>query len=80
MFRVFTTNEFDKDIAKLNHREQLMIKKILNQLKEQGGDVGKPLAGLRFFREKKFDEIFYWMLYDGKIGWLYTREIKERIK
>ena len=24
-------------------------------LKEQGGDIGKPLSGLSFFREKKFD-------------------------
>ncbi len=55
MFRVFTTDEFDKDLAKLDTSEQVRVKKILGQLQQQGANVGKPLSGLSFFREKKFD-------------------------
>ena len=55
MFRIFTTHEFDKDFEKLDNSEQIRIRKIISQLKEQGELVGKPLAGLSFFREKKFN-------------------------
>lgn len=64
MFRIFTTKEFDKDFSKLNPKEQVRVNKILKQLKEQGGDVGKSLSGLSFFREKKFDgRRLYYLVY-----------------
>ncbi len=63
-FKVFTTQEFDKDIILLEKAEQERIEKILKQLKEQGGDVGKPLSGLTFFREKKFEgKRLYFLVY-----------------
>jgi len=55
MFRLFTTEEFDQDYAKLDNSDKLRVDKILKQLKEKGDNVGKYLAGLSFFREKKFD-------------------------
>ena len=64
MFRVLTTQEFDKDFSKLSSQEQDRVKKILMQLKEQGEDTGKPLSGLSFFREKKFDgKRLYYIVY-----------------
>jgi mRNA-degrading endonuclease RelE of RelBE toxin-antitoxin system len=53
MFRVFTTKEFDNDFNHLDESDKKRVSKIMNQLKEQGGDVGKPL-GRDYFREKKF--------------------------
>ncbi len=64
MFRIFTTDEFDKDCSKLSSQEQVRVGKILRQLKEQGEDIGKPLSGLSFFREKKFDgKRLYYLVY-----------------
>lgn len=64
MFRIFTTEEFDKDFSKLSSQEQVRINKILKQLKERGEDIGKHLSGLSFFREKKFDsKRLYYLVY-----------------
>ena len=64
MFRIFTTEEFDKDFKGLDRSEQIKVKKILKQLKEQGDLVGKPLSGLSFFREKKFNgKRLYYLVY-----------------
>ena len=65
MFRIFTTEEFGKDFSKLSSQEQVRVNKILKQLKEQGGDIGKPLSGLSFFKEKKFDgKRLYYLVYN----------------
>ncbi len=64
MLRIFTTDEFEKDFRKLSPQEQARVSKILKQLKEQGEDIGKPLSGLSFFREKKFDgKRLYYLVY-----------------
>lgn len=64
MFRIFTTEEFDKDFSKLGSQERVRVNKILRQLKEQGEGTGKPLSGLSFFREKKFDgKRLYYLVY-----------------
>ena len=64
MFRILTTEEFGKDFSKLSSQEQERVNKILRQLKEQGGDIGKPLSGLSFFREKKFNgKRLYYLVY-----------------
>jgi len=64
MFRILTTQEFDKDFRKLSSQEQERVNKILKQLKEKGGDTGNPLSGLSFFREKKFDgKRLYYLVY-----------------
>lgn len=64
-FRVFKTAEFDEDYSRLDKSEQGRVDKILNQLVEQGGRVGKPLGGLSFFREKKFGgKRLYYLVYE----------------
>src|SRR3989344_5530206 len=55
MFRVFTTTQFDEDLEDLDNSEQIRVRKIRDQLREKGKDVGKPLSGVDIFREKKFD-------------------------
>lgn len=68
MYRIFTTEEFNKDFSKLDKPEKIRIQKILKQLKEQGEDVGKPLSGLSFFREKKFDgKRLYYLVYKNML-------------
>ncbi len=64
MFRIFTTDEFDRDYRKLDSSEQERVKKILRQLKERGDSVGKPLVGLSIFKEKKFNgKRIYFLVY-----------------
>ncbi len=66
MYRVFTTEEFDKDFNKLDNSEQIRIHKTIAQLKEQGGSVGKPLSGLSFFKEKKLNgKRIYYLFYEN---------------
>jgi len=65
-YRIFKTEEFDKDYAKLDKSEQKRVDRILGQLLEKGSDVGKPLAGLSFFREKKFNgKRLYYLVYSN---------------
>lgn len=64
-FLLFIPEPVQKDIEKLDKSEQLRVEKILKQLHEKGGEVGKPLAGLSFLREKKFDgRRLYYLVYD----------------
>ena len=64
MYKIIVTQEFEKDLAKLDNSEKNIIQKILKQIKEQGDCVGKPLAGLSFFREKKFGgKRLYYLIY-----------------
>ena len=51
MFKVLTTEEFDKDFNKLDKSIKQQIEKEIDQLKKDPY-VGKPL-GYKFFREKK---------------------------
>jgi len=45
-------------------QNKIELKKILKQLKEQGDVVGKPLSGLSFFKEKKFNgKRLYYLVY-----------------
>ena len=63
MFRIFTTEEFDKDYKKLDTSIQRMIDNEIMQL-ETNPYVGKPL-GYKFFREKKVKNYrFYYLIYD----------------
>lgn len=65
-YRVFKTEEFDRDYGKLDRSEQMRVDKIMSQLLERGGEVGKPLSGLSFFREKKFDgKRLYYLVYSN---------------
>ncbi|MEK6941521.1 MAG: hypothetical protein AABW85_01550 [archaeon] len=64
MFRIFKTLEFDSDYGKLDGSEQKRVDKILTQISLRGDEVGKPLSGLPFFREKKFDgKRLYFLVY-----------------
>lgn len=63
MFRIFTTEEFDKDYQKLDSSIQRMIDNEIKQL-EADPYVGNPL-GYKFFREKKVKNYrFYYLIYD----------------
>ncbi|MCR4335331.1 MAG: hypothetical protein NUV57_02220 [archaeon] len=64
-FKVFKTNEFDKQFERLSSEEKIQVNKILLQLYEKGDLVGKPLSGLSFFREKKFGgKRLYYLVYE----------------
>ena len=62
MFRIFTTEEFNKNFEKLDASMQRMIDSEIKQL-ETNPYVGKPL-GYKFFREKKAKNYrFYYLIY-----------------
>ena len=64
MFRIFKTEEFDTNYDKLDNSEQKRLNKIRGQLSKNGDTIGKPLAGLKFFREKKFNgKRVYYLVY-----------------
>ena len=66
IYRVFKTREFDSDFEKLEKPEKERVLKFLAQLSEKGGSVGKPLSGLPFFREKKFEgNRLYYLIYEN---------------
>ncbi len=63
MFRVFTTKEFDDNFRKLDESSKKAVRKIMGQLREQGGDIGKPLQ-VPYFREKRVeDKRVYFLIY-----------------
>lgn len=63
MFRIFATEEFEKDYRRLDTSEQIRITKIIEQLRQQGDAVGKPF-GASIFKEKKFDgKRVYFLVY-----------------
>ncbi|MCH7902245.1 hypothetical protein IIC68_00675 [archaeon] len=65
-FRVFKTREFDAQFEGLSSEEKIRVNKILLQLYEKGDLVGKLLAGLDFFREKKFGgKRLYYLVYEN---------------
>jgi putative component of toxin-antitoxin plasmid stabilization module len=65
-YRILTTEEFESNFNELDNSDKLVVEKILNKLKEQGKDVGKPLSGLSIFREKKFGgKRLYYLIYEN---------------
>ncbi len=67
MFKVFTTEEFDNNFDELDESEKKRVRKIIEQLKKQGGNVGKPLK-VPYFREKRFNEKrLYFLAYENSI-------------
>ena len=64
MLTIFKTNEFDENYNKLGNSEQKRADKIRDQLSKNGDLIGKPLSGLKFFREKKFNgKRIYYLVY-----------------
>jgi mRNA-degrading endonuclease RelE of RelBE toxin-antitoxin system len=64
MFRVFTTEEFEKDYKRLDGSDKKRVNKIMRQLKGRGDEVGKPLSGVSSFREMKFGgKRLYFLVY-----------------
>lgn len=62
-YKIYTTEEFDKDFSKLDKSLKGIIEKEIGQL-ETNPYVGKPL-GYRFFREKKVKNYrFYYLIYE----------------
>lgn len=62
-YRLFTTKEFDEDFDSLDNSEKTRVRKIINQLKEQGDSIAKPLK-YPYFREKRFNgKRLYFLVY-----------------
>ncbi len=63
MYKIFTTEEFDRRFKRLDYQIQQQIRKEIDQL-ETDPHAGKPL-GYVFFREKKVQNYrFYYLIYD----------------
>ena len=63
MYKIFTTEEFDKLFSKLDKSTQTQIDNEIEQLKVNPY-VGKPL-GYKFFREKRAEGYrFYFLIYE----------------
>lgn len=63
MYKIYTTEEFDKDFKNLDKSLKYQIEREIEQLKINPY-VGKPL-GYKFFREKKIKNYrFYYLIYD----------------
>ncbi len=66
MYKILTTEEFDKRYAKLDYQLQREIAKEIDQL-EESPFSGKPL-GYPFFREKKLkDYRIYYLVYEEHV-------------
>ncbi len=66
MYKIFTTEEFDRRFAKLDYQIQQQIRKEIDQL-ETNPYSGKPL-GYAFFREKKVQNYrVYYLVYNELI-------------
>ena len=62
-YKIYTTEEFNKDFKKLDKSIQKSIEKGINQL-EKNPYIGKPL-GYKFFREKRVKNYrFYYLIYE----------------
>ncbi len=63
MYKIFTTEEFDRRFEKLDYQIQQQMRKEIDQL-ETNPHAGKPL-GYNFFREKKVQNYrVYYLIYD----------------
>ena len=66
MYKIFTTEEFDKKYSKLDPQVQKEIAKEIDQL-EENPLSGKPL-GYSFFREKKLKSYrIYYLIYEDYV-------------
>ena len=66
MYKIFTTEEFDRDFGKLDKSLQIQIDNEIAQL-EINPFVGKPL-GYKFFREKKVKNYrLYYLIYENYV-------------
>ena len=62
-YKIYTTEEFDKDFNKLDKSIRDQIKKEIDKLEDNPYE-GKPL-GYKFFREKKIKNYrFYFLVYE----------------
>lgn len=52
---LFKIWEFEKAFEKLDQGNKERIEAFFKQFKDQGMNVGKPLGGRKYFREKKFN-------------------------
>src|SRR3989344_2447095 len=65
-YKIFTTEEFDRNFIELDYSIKHQIENEIEQLKTNP-HVGKPL-GYRFFREKKVKKFrFYYLIYEEYI-------------
>ena len=65
-YTIYTTEQFDRDFAKLDKSIGSQIANEIDQL-ENNPFVGKPL-GYKFFREKKVKKYrFYYLIYEEQV-------------
>ena len=65
-YKIFTTDEFDKQFRKLDKQLQQVIAKEIDQL-EENPYLGKPL-GYKFFRERKIlNYRVYFLVYEDYV-------------
>ncbi|MFH0970772.1 MAG: hypothetical protein V1776_04925 [Candidatus Diapherotrites archaeon] len=63
-YLILNTPTYTDSVSGLSSFEKERIGKIIDHLAEQGDKVGKPLSGLSFFREKKFNgNRLYFLVY-----------------
>ena len=66
MFKIFTSEEFNKLYNRLDKQLQKEVAKEINQL-EENPYSGKPL-GYKFFREKKIRNLrLFYLIYEQKV-------------
>jgi len=66
MYKIYVTEEFERDFKKCDDSIKQQIKKEIEQL-ETNPYVGRPL-GYKFFREKKIANYrFYYLIYEEHV-------------
>ena len=64
-YTIIETIPFEKKSLGLPTFEQERVERFVIQIREKGALVGKPLSGLTFFREKKFNgNRMYFLCYE----------------
>ncbi len=75
MYRIYTTEEYEKRFNKLDWSIQRQIEKEIEQL-ERNPYVGKPL-GYPFFREKKVQNYrVYYLIYTSGTKYPYNKQCR----
>ncbi|MBI2147840.1 hypothetical protein HYU19_05215 [Candidatus Woesearchaeota archaeon] len=64
LYQIIPTPDFKNRISRCEKQEERRISSLIRQLEEKGGTVGNPLAGFRFFREKRLNgKRVYFLVY-----------------
>ncbi len=62
------TLEFEKQYKKLSKFSKFKVKRTIKRIKHKFGKIGKPLAGLKFFREVRINgKRLYFLIYNTNL-------------